>query len=153
MAINPGTDLLSDALIAAEPQRTKAAEERLAQMASQGDSAGAGFEEALASPSSAAAPSKLFAGPGGLEIGAIHPVKSGNPYQQFEVTVLKSLFELMLPEKANSVFGSGFAGNVWRSMLAQSLADVAGHTGGIGIARDLQARRQKSKPAAQSRNS
>ncbi len=37
MAINPGSDLLSDALLAAEPQRTKAAAERLASSAAHGD--------------------------------------------------------------------------------------------------------------------
>ncbi len=71
-------------------------------------------------------------------------VKPGNPYKQFEVTVLKTLFEAMLPEKANAVFGSGFAGSVWKSMLAQSLAEVAGQSGVAGIARALEARRKKA---------
>ena len=119
MAINPGADLLTDALAAADPQRAKAAEEKLARLATQDaedPSAAPEFQEVLASGSSSL---KI---PGALSAAlhdTVHPAKLGNPYQQFEVTVLKSLFELMLPAKANAVFGSGFAGEVWRSMLAE----------------------------------
>ncbi len=44
MAINPGSDLLNDALMAAEPQRAKSAAERLASLAVSGDSAAPAFE-------------------------------------------------------------------------------------------------------------
>ncbi len=139
MAINPGSDLISDALLAADPERAKAAAERLARLSAKdgqdGDAAPA-FQAALASQS--AAPTIAV---------AARPrqgtPKSGSPYQQFEVTVLKSLFELMLPQKATSSFGSGLAGDVWRSMLAQSLADVAGRAGIAGIAKSLEAREAK----------
>ena len=52
MAINPGADLLTDALAAADPQRAKAAEERLARLATQDaedTSAEAEFQAVLAS--------------------------------------------------------------------------------------------------------
>jgi flagellar protein FlgJ len=153
MAINPGADLLTDALAAADPQRAKAAEERLARLAVQpaGDiSAAPEFQEVLASES----PS--LKSPGAISAafpGAAHSVKSGNPYEQFEVTVLKSLFEFMLPAKATSVFGSGFAGEVWKSMLADSLADVAGKAGIAGIARTLEARKQNGGPGSRSKSS
>ena len=152
MAINPGTDLLSDALAAADPQRAKAAEERLARLAAQDtqDPSGAPpFEEVLASQNV----SLRHPGASAALFGAVHPAKRGDPYEQFEVTILKSLFELMLPAKANSVFGSGFAGEVWRSMLAELLAGVAGQAGVAGIARNLEARKQNAKPRARSKSS
>ncbi len=152
MAINPGADLLTDALAAADPQRAKAAEERLARLAqdTQDTSDTPGFQEVLASQNSS------FQGPGALSstlLGAVHPAKRGSPYEQFEVTVLKSLFELMLPAKATSVFGSGFAGEVWKSMLAKSLAGVAGQAGIAGIARSIEARKQNGKPGSRSKGS
>ena len=152
MAINPGADLLTDALAAADPQRAKAAEERLARLATQDAEdapAEAEFQSVLASKNlSLKAPLAS-----GALLDAAHPAKRGNPYEQFEVTVLKSLFELMLPAKANSVFGSGFAGEVWRSMLADSLAGVAGKAGTAGIARSLEARKQNGKPGSRSKSS
>ena len=152
MAINPGADLLTDALAAADPQRAKAAEERLAGLATQdaeNTSAETEFQAVLASQNlSLKAP---LASAALLE--TVHPVKRGNPYEQFEVSVLKSLFELMLPAKATSVFGSGFAGEVWRSMLADSLAGVAGHAGTAGIARTLEERKKNGKPGTRSKSS
>jgi hypothetical protein len=152
MTINPGADLLTDALAAADPQRAKAAEERLARLATQNAEdtpAEVEFQAVLASGNlSLKAPlasAALFQ--------AVHPAKRGNPYEQFEATVLKSLFELMLPAKATSVFGSGFAGEVWRSMLADSLAGVAGKAGVAGIARSLEARKQNGKPGSRSKSS
>ncbi len=144
MAINPGADLLTDALAAADPQRAKAAEERLARLATQDslDSSPApDFQEVLASGNlSLKGPVALPSLP-----ETVSPTKRGSPYEQFEVTVLKSLFEMMLPAKANAVFGSGFAGQVWRSMLAELLAGVAGHAGVAGIAHALEARKKNGK--------
>ena len=40
----------------------------------------------------------------------------------------------MLPKNAESVFGSGTAGGIWKSMLAEKLADQISRSGGIGIA-------------------
>jgi peptidoglycan hydrolase FlgJ len=149
MAINPGVDLLSEALLAADPQRAKAAEERLARIAVQDVSAGVPFDSLLASPAS---PDQAFslssAAPIRMTSSGLLSVKSGKPYQQFEVTVLKTFLETMLPAKANAVFGSGFAGGVWKSWLAQSLAEVVGQAGGIGIASALEARSKKAKPDA-----
>jgi hypothetical protein len=153
MAINPGADLLSDALAAADPQRAKAAEERLAGLATQSPEDELGtpaFQDVLASGTSSL---KVPVGVLPTLFTSVHPAKRGSPYEQFEVTVLKSLFEMMLPAKADSVYGSGFAGQVWRSMLADSLAGVAGHAGAGGIARGLEARNRNGKQGAGSKGS
>ena len=152
MAINPSVDLLTDALAAAEPQRAKAAEEKLAGLSAQADDADnpdlTQFQAILASQKASLSPAALA---GGMGAGTAHTDKGSNPYQQFEVTVLKSLFESMLPEKAASVFGSGFSGEVWRSMLAQSLADAAGRAGGTGIAHNLEAKARHGQPDTRSK--
>jgi peptidoglycan hydrolase FlgJ len=149
MAINPGADLISEALMAAEPQRARAAQERLSQLAAADSPDTASFEALLSEPGSLdAAPSPLADGPMRMSNSGLFSVKRGNVYEQLEVTVLKTLFEAMLPEKANAVFGKGFAGGVWKSMLAQSLADVAGHAGVVGIARKFEERAKKKQSSA-----
>ncbi len=153
MAINPGSDLLSDALLAAEPQRAQAAAERLANLAANGDSAPP-FDTALLSqpalaqtalePAALAQTALVQAAPqlavtaAGISNRAAAPGKRENPYEQFEVAMLKSFFEMMLPEKANSVFGTGFAGEVWKSMFAQSLANATSHAKITRVAHDLE---------------
>jgi peptidoglycan hydrolase FlgJ len=147
MAINPGGDLLNDALLAAEPQRAKAAEERLARLAAEGGIESIPFDSLLASPAPAEnAPLTSFMPPR-MGNSGLFSVKQGNAYRQFEVTVLKTMFEEMLPQKASAVYGAGFAGSVWKSMLAQSMAEVAGEAGGIGLARAFENRRKKGAAA------
>jgi peptidoglycan hydrolase FlgJ len=145
MSINPGSDLLSDALMAAEPQRAKAAADRLASLAASPDATQA-FEAVLTS-----------AQPLGRTLVSLPqaayqtvaeslppaPVTPFSPFEQFAIAVLKPLFELMLPEKAEAATGSGFAGGVWKSMLAQSLAEAAGKVDLAGIAHLLQASAQR----------
>ncbi len=43
----------------------------------------------------------------------------------------------MLPQKADAVFGEGTAGDVWKSMLAEQIANQMAAGGGIGIAAQL----------------
>ncbi len=143
MAINPASDILSDALLAAEPQRAKAATERLASLALSGGAAPAAFEDALADQPAAALKTPVTSVSVGSQ--ATFVAKPASPYEQFEAAMLKSFFETMLPSNAASVFGSGFAGEVWKSMFAQSLATSVSHTKSIGIARELEARAHRKK--------
>jgi Rod binding domain-containing protein len=55
-------------------------------------------------------------------------------YRQFEAMVLSSFVQSMMPAKASNVFGSGTAGEVWRSMLSEKIANEVSKVGGIGIA-------------------
>jgi peptidoglycan hydrolase FlgJ len=153
MAINPGSDLLSDALLAADPQRAKAASERLSALAAgKGEGADAAaavasaFESTLGEGTEAAQLS-LLKGPLSVTIGsqASVVVKPQNPYEQFEAAMLKTFFEAMLPAKADAVFGTGLAGEVWKSMFAESIAKSVARSKSIGIARDLEERARRSK--------
>ncbi len=62
-----------------------------------------------------------------------------DPYVEFEAFVLQSFIEVMLPKDAESVFGSGTAGGIWKSMLAEKLGAELAKSGGIGIAQTVAA--------------
>lgn len=58
-------------------------------------------------------------------------------YEQFEASILRNFVEGMLPKSADSVYGEGTAGNVWRSMQADFMSQELAKSGGIGIAATL----------------
>ena len=199
MAINPGSDLLSDALTAADPYRAKVAAQRLAAVAA-GSPAPPSFEALLAGqqsaahgPANGAAANGTGFQPAGAPAVQSQPepqgpadsaaegetaspppqatpagdpklraavAKAGNQttgqgkasgvYRQFETTMLKTLYEAMLPQKANGIYGSGLAGSVWKSMYADALAQASSHANVLGIARNLEAkaRHGASKPGS-----
>ncbi|MFT0893126.1 rod-binding protein [Pseudochelatococcus sp. G4_1912] len=65
-------------------------------------------------------------------------LRDGTPYQQFEALTLQKFVEAMLPKESSSWYGDGFAGDTWKSMLAQQVAAELARGGGIGIARMLE---------------
>ena len=67
------------------------------------------------------------------------------PLQKFESFFLRNFVETMLPEKDTSFFGSGTAGQIWKSMLAERIGDEMAASGGIGIA-DMLAKREPGGP-------
>lgn len=84
----------------------------------------------------------------GGDSSALSPIESkpvgngaGTPAaaQEFEAFVLQSFIEAMLPEKADSVLGTGAAGAFWKSMLAEQIARELARAGGIGMARTIEA--------------
>jgi hypothetical protein len=58
-------------------------------------------------------------------------------YKKFEAMVLQTFVQNMLPRNAESVYGAGMAGDMWKSMMAGKIADVVAERGGIGIARSM----------------
>jgi Rod binding domain-containing protein len=89
-----------------------------------------------ASPSADVTPSKTGA----------PATKQAEAFRQFESFILQSFIENMLPKNAESVFGSGTAGGVWKSMMAEKLADQISRSGGIGIAQKLSGPQVSSTP-------
>lgn len=55
-------------------------------------------------------------------------------FQKFEAMVLQNFVQTMLPEDGDAVFGTGMAGDMWKSFLAQEIAGQMAKAGGIGIA-------------------
>lgn len=56
------------------------------------------------------------------------------PLQKFESFVLRSFIESMMPSEDTAFFGTGTAGKIWKSMLAERIGDEMAASGGIGIA-------------------
>lgn len=65
-------------------------------------------------------------------------LREGTPYEQFEALTLQKFVEAILPKQGEAWFGKGFAGDTWKSFLAQQVAAELARSGGIGIARMIE---------------
>jgi len=153
MTIAPASDIVLDAMMAADPARSQAVADRLSQLRS---SRAGDFDPAVGAPGGVdRASSTLATGatsqdaltpamlaqrpppridPAAAGGGAVPPA-----YRKFEAFVLQTFIEAMLPRGSAVNFGKGVAGDVWRSMLAEQLGSAVAKSGGVGIARFLAA--------------
>ena len=137
MSISPPSDIVLDAVRAADPARLEAGLRKLSASAGSGS-----FEATLAESTPSFRPA---AGLGALgeRMGSINQAAEtatpGKAYRGLEALLLQTMIGAMLP-KAESSFGKGLAGSVFRSMLAEQLGKGMARSGGIGIARTLEAR-------------
>jgi peptidoglycan hydrolase FlgJ len=141
MAFNPSTDVVQDVLNAADPSRASFATQRLNALASSTAPAAdfsadldkaASTAPAIPAPleSAANARSRLAEMPSG-------PDKVNQAKTQFEAMMLNSFVGEMLPKDESNVFGSGTAGDMWRSMLAEQVSLQIAKSGKLGLARRL----------------
>ena len=151
MAINPPSDIVLEVARAADPASYRAAAEKLASLGGMAAPSGDDFADVVRSLSAEAPVSLPFdsasawvdlrnreALAGSLHDGS--PRSGANrPYERFEAFVLQSFVETMLPENAETVFGPGNTGAIWKSMLAEHLAAQLARAGGIGIAERISA--------------
>ncbi len=150
MGIQPPSDIVLDVMQAADPRKAQTVAANL-QKLSAGAASGAfdtmvsgihaGYQAGLAYTSSTPVGLRNMTALGqqGAPVrtldadAAAAAAAKDSPYRKFEAMVLSTFVESMLP--ANSaVYGSGNAGGIWRSMLAQKLGDQVAQAGGIGIA-------------------
>lgn len=68
------------------------------------------------------------------DLGPNSKLKKADAPEQFETFVLQSFIEEMLPKSSDGVYGSGIAGDYWRSMLAEQIAGQVTERGGVGVA-------------------
>jgi flagellar protein FlgJ len=120
VSISPPSDIIMDVARAAEPQALEAARARLAAFVDNA-AATAGFE----------VPGDL-AGMRGVTVS--NRGQAPEAFQKFEAMVLQTFLQSMLPQDAESVYGGGIAGDMWKSFLAQELGQQMAKAGGIGIA-------------------
>lgn len=137
------SDIVMDVIAAADPTRSTAASSRLAGLSDGPIAATAGQTGGLAGLRE-----KLSANTVQVEPASFTTGNRKAAHRDFEATVLRSFFETMLPATEGGFYGQGTAGNVWRSMSADYLAQEFAKTGGIGIARQLD--RDKTGGAASS---
>lgn len=125
MAISPPSDIVLDVARAAEPEKLEAARARLASRAA---AAGAGLAQSFSVGD--LSDSSITGGTGDADATA-------RTYKKFEAMVLSTFVQEMMPKHANSVFGEGLSGDMWKSLLSQQLGTVVADRGGIGIANQL----------------
>lgn len=116
MAISPPSDIVLDVAQAVGKPDLEAARARLA--------------DATAARRSGAAFS-LMEGPSRQADAPVGPDRK--THVQFEAMVLRNFMESMLPKENEAIYGKGLAGDMWRSMMAEQLANVTAERGGIGI--------------------
>ncbi|TPI47157.1 flagellar biosynthesis protein FlgJ [Mesorhizobium sp. B2-9-1] len=84
--------------------------------------------------------------PGTVDAGSIlsrataDKAEAANPakkFQRFEAMVLTTFIQNMMPKDTEGVYGKGLAGDMWKSQLAEKVADAMAAHGGIGIARSM----------------
>lgn len=146
MAISPLSDIVLDVAKAADPASYSAAAGRLQRLA--GTAAAVppmpgpdipvqeSFAEALGSVTSPrpVAPHTPFDPALALVRMQNQDALADSPFQKYESFVLSSFVETMLPKDSEVLFGSGTAGEIWKSMLAEGLGSQLARVGGIGIA-------------------
>jgi peptidoglycan hydrolase FlgJ len=146
MAIAPPTDIVLDALMAADPLKSKAVAEQLSQLR---PSRAGDFDTAMtdpAAPTTAATPQPAPAPAASMpratariDTAAVGRANIPPAFRKFEAFVLQTFIEAMLPHGSAVNFGKGVAGDVWRSMMAEQLGTAVANSGGVGIAKYLAA--------------
>lgn len=60
--------------------------------------------------------------------------KTPDAAQKFEAFVLQTFIQEMMPDTAEGVYGSGIAGDFWKSMMSEKIAEQVAERGSVGIA-------------------
>ncbi len=124
MAISPPSDIVLDVVNAVDPARALQARDRLANISRSISKSTETGEFAPVVDQTV----NVF--------GTASPnaVPSVDVRVKFEGMVLQTFIDSILPKDTDSAFGSGLAGDMWRSMLSEKIANVVAEHGGVGIA-------------------
>jgi Rod binding domain-containing protein len=115
---------------AADPNRAAAVVDKLNALARQGGAPPQDFATALNAAQGSAPP-------GGSAPPPTANSRARKAETQLESVVLSQFIGEMLPKDAPGAFGEGYAGDMWRSMLAERVADKIAASGRLGIAQRL----------------
>jgi hypothetical protein len=150
VAINPPSDIVLGAILAADPSKYRAAANRLSRA---GGDTGSEFAASAAAPGESAS-WRTSTTPETVSADAQRPPamparaaaagragKSPDAFAQLEAFVLQSFIQTMLPKNSQTFFGKGTAGEVWKSMLAEKLGAQIASSGQVGLAKRLAAGR------------
>ena len=137
MMLQPVSDLILDVANAADPQKAALTKQKLA------EAAGGDFPHLFQTTAKSVGSSSwsdqaragFFAGQTGK------PLLAGDPAEQakrgLETLIAKMLVENLLPKENAATFGHGTAGGVWRSMLADRLAEDLTRGQGLGMFKNV----------------
>lgn len=147
MAINPPSDLVMDVARAADPQAYRVASERLKSMTG-------GSEVAFASANSGSLNTEFSSFTdslsGGVNMNSQPQNGASSAYRKFEAFMLQSFVQSMFTSDASSTFGKGIAGEYWKSMMSEAMANKMADSGGVGIAHLLEQQAQRKVQAENS---
>lgn len=147
MSINPVSDIVLDVAQAADPGKLRRAVEKLGGEGEDIHLAGSAFQNWVSnSKGSREAPRLSITQPGErITPAPLSPDVLAKAYKGLERLILKDVIESMLPKEAPALFGSGTAGDIWRFLLVDQLADEIGRTVSLGIAPGEQAGHQANQ--------
>jgi hypothetical protein len=136
-------DIVLDVLHAADPTRAAAAAERLATIASAKSAASGAFGQLLDEAAVDTTPTARSASP--LLNGAFSASlkragsssQASDPKTEIETLLVSSFVKEALPKDASSVYGKGFAGDMWRSMFADQISRQVAHSGALSLTKGL----------------
>ncbi|GAA0274064.1 hypothetical protein LNAOJCKE_4494 [Methylorubrum aminovorans] len=135
MSISPPSDIVMDVARAADPARYQEAAAKLSQPGDPAAFASAADEAAREVGLTTHMPLDVHGTLTSMKNDTVRS-STADPYRKFEGQVIQQFVEAMLP-KAETVFGKGNAGGIWKSMLSEQIGQQIAKTGGIGIARML----------------
>jgi Rod binding domain-containing protein len=154
VSISPPSDILLGVAKAADPQKYRQAVEKLARASG---SSPAEAESSLTSAVASAASSATGKGPplssqidstgkfhSAFRLDQVARAKK-DPAKEFEAFFLQTAIESMLPKDSQALFGTGPAGNIWKSMLAEQIARELAQSTSFGIAEQIAAHAKMKK--------
>ncbi|MDR6433110.1 rod-binding protein [Brucella pseudogrignonensis] len=144
MAINPPSDLVMDVARAADPQAYRVASERLKSMTAGSEVA---FNNVINGSSDGSFSSISESLSSGVTMGAQQQNPASSAYRKFEAFMLQSFVQSMFTSDTSATFGKGIAGEYWKSMMSEAMANKMADTGGVGIARILEDQAQRKLQA------
>ena len=137
MAISPPSDLVLDVVQAADPGLLQAEREKLKANEATAQSVmlasnGVGFSQAVSQTAKSAEPEATVE-----NVRVSRHKDIPETYRKFEASVASTFIQNMLPSESEEVFGKGSAGDFWKGMMAEQIADAVSKQGGFGIAEKL----------------
>jgi peptidoglycan hydrolase FlgJ len=142
VAGTPPSDIVLGVALAADPQKYRAAVERLRRASAAADvkPEASDWEASIARAADVAQAGATGPPVSGAVPGVPRQARSApDAFGQLEAVVMQTFIQSMLPKNAKHVFGKGIAGDIWRSMLAEKLANEMARSGQVGLAKRLQA--------------
>jgi hypothetical protein len=141
--MSASSDLIVEVARAADPAQSASVTRRLEALAQDGATPATNFAATLAATSAAAPASAPPIGQGlgnarfAFEGAGSAADRTSQAHLKFEAALLNNFVSEMLPKNADSVYGEGYAGDMWRSLLAQTVSEQIAKSGALGIARRL----------------
>jgi flagellar protein FlgJ len=132
MSLAPPTDLVLEVSRAADPARAAAVADRLNALAAKGAASPADFATTLSAAGASTAQKSVPLAHAGRPASRAQTAQT-----KLESVILSEFIGEMLPKDTPSAFGQGYAGDMWRSMLAERVADQIAASGRLGIAARL----------------